>query len=250
MKWDTNLYDNNHGFVSKYGESLIDLLDPKQGEQILDIGCGTGDLAALMSQQGAKVVGLDNSVEMVETARKKYPDIQFDNRSASNFSYDIQFDAAFSNATLHWILEYEEAIKCIYEALRPQGRFVAEFGGKGNVSKITSALKFQLSKRGYSEIAEKPLWYFPSLSEYTSLLERNGFRVVFAAHFDRETLLQGDDGIRNWIQMFGKPYLQNIDKEAVEAIISDVETQIRPTNFRNGNWYADYVRLRLVAIKQ
>ncbi|WP_336514846.1 class I SAM-dependent methyltransferase [Pollutibacter soli] len=249
MKWDANLYDNNHSFVSKYGEDLINVLGPAPGEIILDIGSGSGDLADLIVKRNVKVIGIDNSREMVEAARNKYPHIQFDIGSASNFSYDIKFDAVFSNATLHWVPDYEKAITCIGNALKTGGRFVAEFGGKGNVSNITDALKFQLISKGYTAVAESPLWYFPSLSEYTTLLEQKGFRVTFAAHFDRETLLKGDDGMKNWLIMFGKSYLEKLELNVAEEIINRVENQLRATNFKNGNWYADYVRLRFVAIK-
>jgi trans-aconitate methyltransferase len=249
MKWDAKLYDNNHSFVSKYGEDLIDVLRPAPGEIILDVGSGSGDLADLIVKRNAKVIGIDNSREMVEAARNKYPHIQFDIGSASDFYYDIKFDAVFSNATLHWVPEYEKAITCIGNALKPGGRFVAEFGGKGNVSKITNALKHQLINKGYTAIAESPLWYFPSLSEYTTLLEQKGFRVIFAAHFDRETLLKGDAGLKNWLIMFGKSYLEQLEPIVAEEIINGVENQIRATHYKNGNWYADYVRLRFVAIK-
>lgn len=250
MKWDTNLYDNNHGFVSKYGEGVVELLNPQKGERILDLGCGTGDLAELIYQKGAEVVGMDGSADMVKTAREKYPHIHFDIGSASSFTYGQPFDAIFSNATLHWVLEHEQAIKCIHDALRPNGRLVAEFGGKGNVGNIIDALKYSLNKRGLSQIANRPVWYFPSLSGYTTLLERYGFRVVLATHFDRPTLLKDDEGISNWLQMFGKTYFEGMDKQLVEEMIHEVEERTRPTNFSDGNWYADYVRLRVVAIKQ
>lgn len=250
MKWNTPLYDNNHDFVSKYGEDVIKLLAPEEGELILDLGCGTGDLAALINQAGARVIGLDNSAEMIHAARQKYPHIQFDIKPADDFAYETKFDAVFSNATLHWVLEYEKAVRCIYNALRPGGRFVAEFGGKGNVANIVTALQQSLNKRGYAEIAAKPVWYFPSLSAYAQLLEQNGFRVVFAAHFDRDTQLKDDKGIRNWLQMFGQSYLQNINSGVIEAIMADVEEQIRETNFKDGSWYADYVRLRVMALKR
>lgn len=250
MKWDAQLYDHQHGFVSKYGEDLIGLLKPAPGEAILDIGCGTGDLANLIAASGAEVTGLDHSAEMVAAAREKYPGTRFDIGSASDFNFDMPFDAVFSNATLHWVLAYKGAVKCIYNALKPNGRFVAEFGGRGNVSNIIRALQTALRKRGYTVAADTLVWYFPSLSEYCFLLEQNGFRVVYATHFDRETLLQTADGIRNWIQMFGKSFLEGIDSDEVDAILSDVEENIRLANYKNGNWYADYVRLRLVAIKE
>lgn len=249
MKWDADLYDCKHGFVSKFGEDVIELLAPKIGEIILDVGCGTGDLTNLIHHKGAKVIGFDNSKEMIEAARKKFPQIQFDLKSAIDFNYDMEFDAVFSNAALHWVLEPAKAIKCIYDVLKPKGRFVAEFGGKGNVSNIICALTHTLQKKGYLETANKSVWYFPSLSEYSVLLEQNGFRVIFATHFDRETILKDHNGIKNWIQMFGTSYLQNIEEQVKESIVAEVEEKIRSTNFKNNGWYADYVRLRIVAVK-
>ena len=250
MKLNTDLYDNNHAFVSKYGEDIIELLNPKEGELILDLGCGTGDLAELIRQRGATVIGLDSSPEMIKTAANKYPHIQFSVKSATDFSYDKKFDAIFSNATLHWVLDYQKAIACIYQNLKAGGgRLVAEFGGKGNVNNIVQALKRALIKRDLAGNAEKAVWYFPSLSAYTSLLEEAGFRVTFAAHFDRPTLLKEEQGLKNWLRMFGTFFLEDLDNGMVEEILQDVENQLRTTNFKDGNWYADYVRLRVVAYK-
>jgi trans-aconitate methyltransferase len=249
MKWNTDLYDQQHGFVTKYGEDLVTLLNPREGERILDLGCGTGDLAATIQQSGAFVIGMDSSPEMINTASAKYPTIQFDVKSAEAFSYDEPFDAIFSNATLHWVADAKKAATCIYNNLKPGGRLVAEFGGKGNVANIVSALKVALQAQGYAANSEKTVWYFPSLSAYASLLEELGFRVSFAAHFDRPTRLKDEQGLQNWLRMFGAPYLDGLPDEVVNAITTEVENRLRATNFINGNWYADYVRLRVIAYK-
>jgi trans-aconitate methyltransferase len=249
MKWDSTLYDTNHDFVSKYGEDLVRLLDPKIGEEILDLGCGTGDLAERIRQNGGKVTGIDNSSEMIAAAKQKYPLIDFQVQSAIHFSFDKKFDAVFSNAALHWIFEKEEVIKQIYNCLKPNGRMVAEMGGKGNVANIIHALKNALHKNGFTEKAKIQTWYFPSLSEYASLLEQNGFRVIFATHFDRETLLKEETGLKNWLRMFATSYLEGIENQAIESILEAAEQQLRKTNYRDGKWYADYKRLRFIALK-
>ncbi|WP_026462517.1 class I SAM-dependent methyltransferase [Adhaeribacter aquaticus] len=250
MKWNTNLYDNKHEFVSQYGQDVVELLSPKEGELILDLGCGTGDLAAVIRDRKATVIGIDSSPDMIETASKKYPDIQFEVKSATDFTYEQKFDAIFSNATLHWVLDYKKAIACIYDNLKENGgRFVAEFGGKGNVASIIDALKSTLRNKGYISNAEKTVWYFPSLPAYTSLLEEAGFRVTFAAHFDRPTLLQDGHGLKNWLRMFATSYLAGLSNDVVETVLQDVEDQLRETNLKDGAWYADYVRLRVVASK-
>ena len=249
-QWNSSLYDTKHDFVSKYGEDVLQLLDPMTGEKILDLGCGTGDLAEQIHQKGALVLGTDKSKEMIKTAKEKYPHIKFEVESAENFGYPQEFNAIFSNATLHWVLKKEEAIKCIYNSLKSKGRFVAEFGGKGNVESIVNSLKKSLTDLGLSETAKKIVWYFPSLSEYTTLLENNGFRVVYATHFDRETELKDENGIRNWIQMFGQSYLQDLQDFEIKAVLNIVEADLEKTNHKNGKWYADYKRLRILAIKE
>lgn len=249
MKWNTELYDHKHSFVAKYGEDVIKLLDPREGERVLDVGCGTGHLAEIIRAMGAEVMGIDASEEMVAKAREKYPHIRFEQMSAAGFDLPEQFDAVFSNATLHWVLDKEKAAECIYRALKPGGRFVAELGGKGNVATIVTALQQSLKNQGYAENAERQVWYFPSLAEYSTLLEQKGFRVIYAIHFDRETPLQDHDGIRNWITMFGQPFLQGLNDNAIGRIVREVEQQIKPTNFKNNQWFADYVRLRIVAVK-
>jgi trans-aconitate methyltransferase len=249
MKWDSNLYDTNYDFVSKYGEGLVDLLDPKAGEEILDLGCGTGDLAERIRQKGAKVTAIDNSAEMIAAAKQKYPLIDFQVKSATDFSFDKKFDAVFSNAALHWILEKEKAVQQIYNCLKPDGRLVAEMGGKGNVANIINALINALEQNGFTKNAKIENWYFPSLSQYASLLEQNGFRVIFATHFDRETLLKEETGMKNWLRMFAASYLDGIENNRVNPILEEAEQQLKETNYRDGKWFADYKRLRLIALK-
>src|SRR5919202_5343810 len=96
--WDTELYEAQHGFVWKYGEDLIRLLDPKQGERVLDLGCGTGQLTQKIAEHGADVVGLDASPDMIGQARQNFPSLHFMLRDAANMDFQDEFDAVFSNA--------------------------------------------------------------------------------------------------------------------------------------------------------
>ena len=250
MKWNSSLYDTKHSFVTKYGEDVVALLNPKSGEKILDLGCGTGDLAELITQQGAIVTGVDSSQEMIAEAKRKFPHITFEVERAENLNYHAQFDAVFSNATLHWVLEKEKAVECIFNALKPGGRFVAEFGGKNNVQKMMAAFRNALTRFGFEKDAGINIWYYPSIGEYASLLEKMGFRVEYAVHFDRQTELKGDDGMKNWFRMFRATFFKNLNEEYVDKILNDVETQLHSTHKVNGVWYADYKRLRIVATKK
>jgi trans-aconitate methyltransferase len=249
-RWDASLYDDQHDFVAKYGEDVVRLLAPELGERILDIGCGTGYLTHLIAQAGPRVTGIDNSPAMIQRAQAMYPDMDFRVMSATDFHFDTPFDAVFSNATLHWVLDKESAIDHIARALRPGGRLILEMGGKGNVEEIVVATRKVLTRHGYYSNAATQLWYFPSLSEYTTLLEKKGFRVRFAAHFDRPTELKDtENGIKHWIKMFGNAFFSNIPENEIDSILAGIQDMVRPTNYRNGNWYGNYKRLRIAATK-
>ncbi len=249
--WNASLYDNKHSFVSKYGEDLVNVLNPLPGEKILDVGCGTGYLANVISQKGVQVTGIDSSLEMIAKAKHEYPGIDFRLMSATDFHLAILFDAVFSNAALHWVLDKQSAIECMYDCLKPGGRFVMEMGGKGNVKHITDAVKQVLLRNGFQKEAGLNLWYFPSLSEYSSLLEAKGFRVTSAYHYDRDTKLDDNaNGIKDWLRMFGAGFFNTVDPGIVNDILNEVQDILRPVLFRNGSWYADYKRLRIIAIKQ
>jgi len=250
MKWNAELYDQKHAFVFQFGENLVELLDVKADERILDLGCGTGYLTDQIQKLGANVVGIDASPEMIEQAKGNYTDVRFAVADASNFHFDQPFDAVFSNAVLHWVQDQDSMMKCVYDSLRPGGRFVAEMGGKGNVEKLIAATKKVLQEHGYLEEADTRIWYFPSLGEYTSRLEEHGFRVVYAVHFDRKTPLQdGDEGVTKWINMFGSQYFQGIPEADKQQMLNEITAILEPDYNENGQWYADYKRLRFIAVK-
>ncbi|MBB6445783.1 class I SAM-dependent methyltransferase [Bacillus benzoevorans] len=248
--WNAGLYDGKHSFVSKYGSGIMELLAPLEGEKILDLGCGTGDLAKKLFDRKIDVIGVDQSENMIQQAKEKYPHIPFKVEDAAKLNYQGEFDAVFSNATLHWVKQAQEALHSIYHSLKQGGRFVAEFGGKGNVQTITDAIIAHLKIAGITYQQEQFPWYYPSIAEYTSLMEEAGFRVTFAQHFDRPTPLDGEDGLRNWIKMFGSQLLNRVETDKQNRIILNVEEQVREKLYADGRWTADYKRIRVIGVKE
>lgn len=249
MKWDAKLYNQKHAFVFKYGEDLLALLDARPGERILDVGCGAGQLTRLIADTGATVTGVDSSPEMIAAARAAFPEINFVVADAAQFSFAEPFDAVFSNAALHWVERAEDAIMRMSQALKPGGRFVVEFGGKGNIARIASAL--EQAAREVRRMEVKATNYFPSIGQYTPLLERYGIEVESAVLFDRPTKLEGgEDGLENWIRMFRGPRLAALDDDEQREVIERVKLYLRDTQFKDGDWYADYRRLRITGRKQ
>ncbi len=247
--WNSEAYDSKLDFVSKLGGGVVELLAPKAGERILDFGCGTGDLTVALAEAGATVVGVDLSEDMIKRARSKFPQLEFQVANGVNYRSDEPFDAVFSNAALHWMPQAEQTAHSIWLALKPGGRFAAEFGGSGNVDTITTAIEHVLEKYGHDPAGRNP-WYFPKLGEYASLLEQTGFRVSFAWHFNRPTPLKGSSGMRDWLDMFSDDFFFDINAlEEKEAIYQEIITMVKPDLYRNDEWFADYKRLRILAVK-
>lgn len=246
--WAAPEYDRDAGYVSRLGEGVVDLLDPRPGERILDLGCGTGDLAAEISARGAEVTGADASPEMVARAAGKYPRLRFVIADARSLELDVgSFDAVFSNAALHWVKEASRAIREVHRVLRPGGRFVAELGGRGNVRTVERALEEALAEIGVSA-AERNPWYFPSLAEYAGLLEENGFEVGYGVLFDRPTPL-GETGIEGWLAVFAGSFLEGLPEAEREELVGRVAGKVRPALTGDDGPFADYRRLRVAARK-
>ncbi len=227
--WDPERYEGGHSFVWEFGGDLVALLAPQPGERILDLGCGTGHLTAKIAALGATAVGIDASPAMIGQARQNYPNLTFRLATAEQFRDPIPFDAVFSNAALHWISDQDAAAETVATLLKPAGRFVFEMGARGNVRLLDQAIRSQIKN------------YFPSISEYASILERHGLEVVNATIFDRPTPLEGGErGLRDWIATFRPGNTKSLD---------EIEAELRPSLFREGRWVADYRRLRMLALK-
>jgi SAM-dependent methyltransferase len=245
--WNAKTYDEAHDFVWQLGVGVVDLLKPQHGELILDLGCGTGHLANQIALRGVNVIGLDPSEKMLETARREYSYLDFRVADARTFDFPERFDAVFSNAVLHWIHEPERVIERVAHHLKPGGRFVAEFGGKGNVAAFEKAMTGAAEQLGLPRFGD--VNYFPSIGEYASLLEKGGFEVSFATLFDRPTLLDGEEGARNWLLQFRGAYLDALDAADREAVLDLAVRRLRPILYGENGWFADYRRLRFVATK-
>ena len=247
MFQDPKLYQAKHHYVTAAGANLVEVLDPQAGERVLDLGCGTGQLSAQIAAAGAEVVGIDLSAEMIEAAREQFPGLSFAVGDARDFSFVDPFDAVFSNAALHWVKPPKKALLCIATCLGQGGRFVAELGGARNIATINRSLIDQLAIRGFHP--QSP-WYFPSLGDYAMLVEQAGLRVAYASHFPRPTLLEGESGLRDWLEMFAEALTADVPPSMREELWDAVEDAVRPTLHGAGGWHADYWRLRVVAYKE
>jgi trans-aconitate methyltransferase len=239
--WNARQYAEVARFVTDFGMPVVELLAPQPGERVLDLGCGDGPLTAKLAALGCAVVGVDASPDMVAAARALGLDARVMN--GERLVFDAEFDAVFSNAALHWMRDGAAVIDGAWRALKPGGRFVGEFGGRGNVAKICVALNAARERRNLPALAP---WFNPAPQEYRAMLERRGFRVTTMLHFPRPTPLPGP--LRGWLETFAGAFLAGLPGGAVDGFLDESVNALRPELLdAAGVWHVDYVRLRFAA---
>ena len=246
QRWDPRTYAQHARFVSDLGAGVVELLAPRPGERILDLGCGDGALTAKLVAADCVVVAVDASEEQVAGARARGLDARV--ALGESLPFVGEFDAVFSNAALHWMREASSVLASVYRALRPGGRFVAEMGGAGNVAAIRAALVDAVSRRGIDGRA-LDLLFLPTAEEYRALLEAHGFAVRTIELFPRPTALPGE--LSAWLETFAQSFLRAVPDADRPRLIEEVTAVLRPRLYDAGRgWVADYVRLRFAAVKE
>jgi SAM-dependent methyltransferase len=252
-QWSAADYASNAAFVPALGAPAVELLDPQPGELILDLGCGDGVLTSKIMECGARVIGLDASPQMVEAARSRGVDAFMADAQALDLEGQAErfgrFDAAFSNAALHWMLDPDAVASGVFAMLKPGGRFVGEMGGKGNVGTLRRGIRDELTERGYPVPAEDPQWY-PSVEEFTRLYACAGFTQINAQLIPRPTPLP--TGVAGWVRTFRAGWLDVAQVPEAEkgTVVDAIQARLRPQLQRSdGRWIADYVRLRFTMRK-
>ena len=249
ITWNAADYEENFSFVHRYGENVLEMVEKGNGGLAVDLGCGTGPLTPGLKEKGYRVLGIDESAQMVEAARAAHPELTFIQGNALNFSLEEKADVIFSNAVFHWIdgACQEELAQNLAAQIKPGGMLVTEFGGKGCAEAIHSTLEKCYSERG---LKYPRVFYFPTVGEYASVLEKAGFRIAFASLFDRPTPQNTQDGLKDWIRMFVKKPFEGMEETLKSEILKEAEDKLRSRLYIDGKWYIDYVRIRVKAVRE
>ena len=243
--WEPDSYKRNAGFVAQLGAPVVDLLAPRKGEHILDLGCGDGTLTRRLVDCGCIVVGIDASPDMASAARQLGIDARVGD--GHELTFHREFDAVFSNAALHWMKQPRRVALGVWRSLKQTGRFAGEMGGVGNVRRLHQAMRKSLARRGFEPDDVDP-WYFPSPEEYTRVLQSVGFTVKVIELIERPTPLP--TGVRGWLEAFAQAFVSVLDCHEREEFNEEIESTVRPYLCdERGVWHADYVRLRFLAFK-
>src|SRR5512146_1621456 len=241
--WKADRYAQHAHFVPALGQPVLDLLEPRTGERILDLGCGDGVLTEKIAAAGAVVVGVEASADMVAAAQARGLDARVVDGARLDFTGE--FDAVFSNAALHWMKDDPDAVIAgVARALKPGGRFAGEMGGHGCVAAITVALIAVLERRGVDGKSANP-WYFPTVADYRARLERGGFTVEYIELIPRPTPLP--TSMAGWLETFAASFLRRLPVDDRAGALEEAIAMLRPVLCdETGGWTADYMRLRFL----
>ena len=245
MKWNSTLYDNKHDFVAEYGKALLEFIPDDPQQSILDLGCGTGVLTAQLAKSYKKVIGADSSQSMVDKAKAQFPDIEFMVCDALSLPFEKEFDTVFSNAVFHWINDHDALLKNIYNALKPNGYLICEFGAAGNIAAIENAFANACRDLEYEYTSK---FNFPTSDDFGNALKNNGFIIDKIYDYDRPTPLKdGEKGLANWLKQFFASELANMPNDMQSSIIKKVEDSTKAALWNGNEWISDYRRLRAIA---
>lgn len=243
--WDPQQYEQHGAFVHGLARGVFDWLAPKADERILDLGCGDGQLSKRILAAGVALVGLDSSPQMAVAARALGIDVTIGDAEALSFE-SRSFDAVFSNAALHWVRDHDAMLSGVKRVLKPSGRFVAEFGGFGNIAAIRVAMRTAIERFGFDG-SKDDVNYYPTPEIYTRCLEQHGFAVERIALIPRPTPLP-ESGMSGWIRTFRRGVLESLPQEVRDDVVNEAVRLLAPAlRDEEGNWIADYVRLRFIA---
>ena len=249
INWNAEGYASDFSFVPGYGENVMELLTAPAGSLAADFGCGNGTLTAKLREKGYTVTGVDASEEMLSLAEKNHPELKLMKGDITEITLPEPVDVIFSNAVFHWIEpDRQDALaRNIYRNLKPGGELVFEMGGKDCAETVHGSMEKIFVRRGLSY---RRLKYFPSVSEYTTILERNGLRVTYAIWFERPTPQKGDDGAVEWAKMFDAANYEGLDQKLKDELFSELREVTRPKLCTpEGKWWIDYTRLRIRAVR-
>ncbi|MEZ5115183.1 MAG: class I SAM-dependent methyltransferase [Candidatus Nanopelagicales bacterium] len=262
--WDARGYDAAFGFVTAYGAPLLDLLDARPGERVLDVGCGTGHQAAQLADAGCTVVGIDLDEAMLAQARAAHGRrdrlwfVRADAEDRALTEVEVvaahaPYDAVLSNAALHWMTRADDVLANLRALLRPGGRLVVEQGGAGNVARLRGAIAAALVDLGVpadrAGVAVSERSSFPTPAEQAVRLERAGFVVRRLELYDRPTPLVEGATAADWMRMFRWWVADLVPSDRLGELAAAVDRHAARAGLHDdaGGWWADYVRLRYVA---
>lgn len=261
FQWNASDYAMHSGAQYQWARELISRLGLKGNESLLDLGCGDGKVTAEIASclKTGRVVGIDNSEEMIALADNRFPpsahpNLSFLKQDIRELSFFQEFDLVFSNAVLHWVLDHRPVLKGIYQALKLGGRAVAQMGGKGNASDVIRVVHELIEQDEWKDFFKNfsfPYGFY-SPEEYEPWLKEAGFTVLVLKLKPNTMVHENEEKFKGWFRTTWLPYIHRIPIELQNQFIHAVTgkyLEIKPPD-HEGNIHTKMQRLEFEAEKQ
>lgn len=240
----------------EWGHDLISELSFKGNETVLDLGCGDGilteQLASLVPH--GKVLGIDASINMIETAKTiSKSNLRFAHIDINEINFENEFDLIYSNAALHWVKDHKRLLANAYKALKAHGKILWDFGGLGNCSNFIDVLQQKISGSNYAKYFENIEWpwFMPSKGQYTELISTTGFSTYTIKEVNRDNYFPNSSEMIKWIdQPCIVPFIKYIPDELKETFRQEIiKEMLKRTQQPNGAYFETFRRIRVYAQK-
>jgi trans-aconitate 2-methyltransferase len=259
-RWNAEDYARNSAAQFQWAQELIEKLALRGDERVLDIGCGDGKVSAGIAQRVPHgcVTGVDRSWQMVDLAEKAFPhadwpNLRFAQMDASRLGFGAGFDVAFSNATLHWVLDHRPVLAGVARSLAKLGRLLFQMGGRGNAADIIAVLDAVRARPQWRE------WFrdfrfpygFYAPDEYIPWIREAGLRERRVELISKDMQHNGREGLAGWIRTTWLPYLERVPAERREDFMQTIidEYCARSPADAQGIVHVKMVRLEVEAEK-
>jgi trans-aconitate 2-methyltransferase len=258
-EWNPADYARHSTGQERWARELFRLLAPKPHERVLDIGCGDGrntaELAGL-TPEGA-VVGVDRSPAMIQFAQQHFPPARFPNLSfleadACALPFHSEFDAVFSNAVLHWVLDHQPVLAGIARSLRPGGRCVLQMGGTGNGADVIRAVDGCLRDARWQATPPADIPYgFHHPGDYRVWLETAGLMPDSVDLIEKDMVHPDLASFLGWLRTAWLPYTTRVPADLRDQFLQAVTESYAATNppDAEGQVHVGMVRLQVLAHK-
>jgi len=258
FRWNPADYADQSAAQLAWAQSLLQRLKPTGTESILDIGCGDGKVTAEIAAavRGGFVIGVDSSAEMIAhaAARHRAPNLEFRCADARSLHLDRSFDIVFSNASLHWVDDWQAVFKNLARCLRTGGRLIVSCGGKGNADEVLHAAERICATAPWRQYFRdfNFAWHFHDDVSADRLLRQAGFVPDRVELVLKDMTHDGPAGLAGWFRTTWMPYTHQVPEESREAFVATIVDGYlagRPPD-AEGRTHVAMVRLEIEATRR
>jgi trans-aconitate 2-methyltransferase len=228
MTWNPAEYAQNSNAQQSWARELLHEVKLQGNEAILDVGCGDGKITADFAKTlpNSRVVGIDNSAEMVEYAartypRSIYPNLSFEQVDARSLNFHEEFDLCFSNAALHWVDDHQAFLRGSSQVLRSGGRLIVSCGGQGNAAEVLKTfaklMVLDIWQQYFDDFHNTYSFY--SDKDYSVWLAESKFKIEQLRLVPKDMTHKGRTGLSNWIRTTWMPFTHRVPIEQRDDFI-------------------------------